>query len=86
MFRVYILFSSSLDRFYVGSCGEDLNGRLRRHLSDHKGFTAKAKDWQIVHVESFQTNAEALKRERQIKNWKSKVLIQKLIDDSSSRH
>ena len=42
-------------------------------------FIKKAKDWIIAYTESFETKAEALKREKQIKNWKSKLMIQKLI-------
>jgi putative endonuclease len=57
----------------------DVNQRLRRHLSDHKGFTAKAKDWVIVYSEAFEDVSEARKREIQIKNWKSRTLIEKLV-------
>jgi putative endonuclease len=48
-------------------------------LSDHKGFTAKAKDWVIVYSEAFEDVSEARKREIQIKNWKSRTLIEKLV-------
>jgi putative endonuclease len=51
----------------------DVNQRLRRHLSDHKGFTAKAKDWVVVYSECFDSLPAARKRE--IRNttvyWKS---------------
>jgi len=52
MALVYILYSSSLDRYYIGSTTQPVEERLRRHLSDHKGFTAKAKDWCIIYSES----------------------------------
>ena len=67
MFHCYILYSSDLNRYYIGSCGEDLAGRLDRHLMNHKGFTGRAKDWQIVYTEIFESKAVALHRERQIK-------------------
>jgi putative endonuclease len=79
MANLYILFSQSLDKYYVGSTSMDVNQRLRRHLSDHKGFTAKAKDWVIVYSEAFEDVSEARKREIQIKNWKSRTLIEKLV-------
>ena len=47
-----------MDKFYIGHTGDDVNESLRRHLSDHGGFTSKAKDWRIVHLEEF-TNKEA---------------------------
>ncbi|MGE4541805.1 MAG: GIY-YIG nuclease family protein [Bacteroidales bacterium] len=80
MARLYILFSQSLDKYYVGSTSLELNQRLRRHLSDHKGFTAKAKDWVIVYSEAFEDVSEARKRELQIKKWKSRTLIERLIN------
>jgi putative endonuclease len=80
MANLYILFSQSLDKYYVGSTSLELNQRLRRHLSDHKGFTAKAKDWVIVYSEAFEDVSEARKRELQIKKWKSRTLIERLIN------
>ncbi|MFA7687387.1 MAG: GIY-YIG nuclease family protein, partial [Moheibacter sp.] len=50
-----------------------------KHLSNHKGFTAKTKDWNLVYYEEFGSKSEAYKREREIKGWKRKILINKLI-------
>ena len=83
-YRTYILYSVSLDKFYIGHTGDQLAERLRRHLSDHDGFTSKAKDWTITYFEEFETKTEAYARERQIKNWKSKKLIKQLIDKHTS--
>ena len=77
---MYILHSPTLDLFYIGHTCEDLNQRLKKHLSDHKGFTSKAKDWKLVYSENFEAKSGAYKRERQIKSWKSKILINKLIN------
>ena len=78
MFYLYILHSENLNSFYVG-VSSNVEERLSRHLSNHKGYTSKTKDWIIVYTESFETKKEALKREKIIKNWKSKLMIQKLI-------
>ena len=78
MYWFYILYSSSLDKYYLGST-ENLEGRLRRHLSHHGGFTGKADDWQLVYYESFPSKQQALARERQIKRWKSRRMIEKLV-------
>ena len=53
--------------------------RLRRHLSAHKGFTARAKDWEIVYSELFDLKSLAIAREQEIKKWESKVKIEALI-------
>jgi putative endonuclease len=78
-YLLYILYSPSLDRYYVGCCKAPLEERLRRHLSEHKGFTGKAKDWQVRHVEAFGSKTEAYRRERQIKARKSRAFIESII-------
>ncbi len=79
MYYVYILYSESLDRFYIGSAA-DIQARLIKHLQNHSGYTAKAKDWSIVYSEAFSTRSHAMAREKQIKAWKSRTMIQKLIE------
>ena len=41
--------------------------RLRSHLSAHKGFTARAKDWEVVYSELFDQKSLAIAREQEIK-------------------
>lgn len=53
--------------------------RLRHHLTNHDGFTSKAKDWVVVHTENFNDKSSAYKRELEIKAWKSKKMIERLI-------
>ncbi|MCI3939119.1 GIY-YIG nuclease family protein [Chryseobacterium aahli] len=76
----YILYSASTDKYYIGHSCEDLQERLRKHLSNHSGFTSKAKDWIIVFSETFEDKSQAYKREIEIKAWKSKSKIKKLIE------
>ncbi|HMK04247.1 MAG TPA: GIY-YIG nuclease family protein [Ferruginibacter sp.] len=78
-FNVYILFSVSRNSYYVGFTGDDLRERIRKHNSDHKGFTGHVGDWTLMYFEVFNTKAEAMNREKQIKKWKSRKLIEKLI-------
>ena len=68
-FYVYILYSRYLGNYYIGSTS-DVENRLKKHLSNHKGYTSKAKDWIVVYKEEFRTKSEALFREREIKEWK----------------
>jgi len=77
---VYILYSAKLHKHYIGCTTEILSERLRRHLSNHKGFTGKSSDWVIVYSEVFENRKLALKREKEIKSWKSKNKIQELIN------
>jgi len=79
MCYTYILFSATLNRYYIGSTRDELSERIRRHKSNHKGFTGKANDWKLVYSDSYNTYEQAHARERQIKAWKSRVSIEKLI-------
>ncbi len=45
----------------------------------HKGFTGRAKDWEIVYSEMFESKQEAQKREIAIKKKKSRTYIELLI-------
>jgi putative endonuclease len=78
----YILFSRTLDGYYIGSTETNPEDRLKKHLSNHSGYTGKAKDWVIVFRQEFENISLAKKREIQIKKWKSKILIEKLIGKS----
>ena len=80
---VYILFSESLQKFYIGSTGDLPEGRLEKHLKSNKGFTAQVKDWKIVYTEIFADISSARKREYQLKSWKSAKRIAELIQRSS---
>ncbi len=80
MFHVYILFSTSINKYYVGHTGDSIVERLRKHNSNHKGFTGGLADWKIVYIEKFTTKTEAYSRERLIKSWKSRKKIEELIE------
>jgi len=77
-FIVYILFSENKNRFYIGFTS-NLEERVIRHNQKSKGFTGNVKDWKVVYTESYETKEIAHKRELQIKSWKSRIKIQKLI-------
>ena len=74
----YILFSATLDRYYIGHTGESMEERLRKHLADHTHWTARAKDWRVVHIEPFPDKASAYRREREVKAWKKRQRIEAL--------
>ncbi|HET6722785.1 MAG TPA: GIY-YIG nuclease family protein [Chitinophagaceae bacterium] len=74
-----MLYSTSKDICYVGHTGDDLNERLRKHNTNHKGFTGKIGDWRIVYTEFYKTKSESYLRELEIKKWKSRKKIEQLI-------
>ena len=78
----YILYSSSANRYYVGHTTEPLAERVRKHNSDHQGFTGKYHDWVVRYTEPFLTKVEAYRREREVKGWKKRSRIEQLIKGS----
>jgi putative endonuclease len=77
-FFVYILFSPHKDKYYIGFTS-DIENRIIRHNQKSKGFTGTTNDWSIVYTETYSSKEEAVKRELQIKSWKSRKKIQELI-------
>ena len=80
MFFTYIIYSKSLNRYYVGST-HNLEQRVIEH-NNSKGsmFTKRSRDWKLVYHESFKTSSEAQKREYEIKMKKSRTYIEWLIN------
>ena len=66
MFYIYIIYSKTLDKYYVGSC-QNIEQRLQDHLNNRSKFIKVAKDWELKYSETFFTRSEAYKRELQIK-------------------
>ena len=82
VFYVYILFSASKYKYYIGYTS-DLEERIRKHNAKHKGFTGKAADWLLVYAEKYITKKSAMEREQTIKSWKSRKMIEQLINKQS---
>jgi putative endonuclease len=78
MWTVYIIYSEKIDRYYTGIT-EDLPWRLERHNQGWGRYTKRGIPWKVVYAETFVTKSAALKREREIKNRKSKKYIKTLI-------
>jgi putative endonuclease len=67
MYTTYILYSKTINRYYTGSTGDVLPERIRRHNSNHSGFTGKTNDWVCVYFEEFSTIQESRSLEKSIK-------------------
>jgi len=80
--HTYILYSKSIDRYYIGHTGDTVEERLRKHNSNHRGFTGRANDWVIVYTEMYDDKSSAYARERFIKSQKSCGYIERLIKDT----
>ena len=86
MCTTYILFSSHRNKYYIGQTCDELAERIRRHNSNHSGFTGKTGDWRLVYQKKFNTKIESLYYEREIKKWKSRKRIEELIANQCTEH
>ncbi|MCL5020232.1 MAG: GIY-YIG nuclease family protein [Bacteroidetes bacterium] len=77
-FFVYVLRSLTRERYYVGQT-DDLSDRLRRHNGGRVKSTKAYRPWSIVYFEKYETRAEAVRRERELKGFKGTAKFLKLI-------
>ena len=87
-FYVYILWSNSIEKFYIGST-ENLIKRVQSHNKGLGNWTRKAHDWILVHSISQYSRSEALELEKRIKKrgakrWLEDKGLKGLIDVAQS--
>ena len=80
MFTVYVLYSETFDKIYIGYTSNLEQRFLSHNELGKKGWTIKFRPWKILYTEEYETKSEALKREKELKssrgrNWiRSKLL------------
>ena len=68
MFIVYVLYSESFKKIYIGYTS-DLEKRLISHNElATKGWTLKFRPWKILYTEIFDSKQKAMRRERELKS------------------
>jgi len=81
MYCLYILQSEASGRYYVGQTKE-LSTRLAYHNANYSKSLKNRGPWKLVYSENYSTRAEAMQRERQIKAWKDRTMIARLVSAS----
>lgn len=76
---IYILQSQLDNRYYVGATS-DIERRLGEHNAGKVPSTKPFRPWVSKYLEKFDTLSLARKREKQIKNWKKRSAIERLIN------
>ncbi len=84
MFYVYILEAVQTKRFYIGY-SENPERRLAEHNSGKVKSTRAFRPWTKVYTEAFGTEKEAIRREKQLKDMKSRSFLKALIKSSEVR-
>ena len=78
MYWVYILRSKSNNKFYVG-CTDNIIRRVKEHNLGLSKYTKGKGPWVIIYPDEFKSLSDARKREKQIKSWKKRIAIERLI-------
>jgi len=66
MFTVYIIYSSSIDKFYTGQT-EAIERRLEEHNRGKTSFSAHGMPWTLAYSKECSSRTEAIKLEKFIK-------------------
>jgi putative endonuclease len=81
MFSVYILYSQSHKKIYIGYTS-NLEERFKSHNElATKGWTIKFRPWEIVHTEIFEIKVDAMRREKELKSAKGREWIWQLLEE-----
>jgi len=80
-FHFYILLSETTNRYYVGHT-QDVEQRLAYHNANYSKSLRNRGPWRLVYEEEYKTRAQAMRRERQIKSWKDRDMIERLVSAS----
>jgi len=75
MAYVYILYSGSLGKFYVGSTN-NVERRIDRHNSGRSNFTSKGISWKLITKIECKSRSDAMGLEIQIKKRGIKRYLQ----------
>ena len=77
MYHVYVLYSSTFNKIYIGFTS-DLDNRMLSHNElSNKGYTVRYRPWTIAFTEKFDTKKEAMNREKQLKSGQGRAWIWK---------
>ena len=77
LFYLYILRSQISGRFYVGQT-QDVAKRLAYHNANYSKSLKNRGPWELFYTETYASRSDAMRRERQIKSWKDRKLIEQL--------
>ncbi len=80
MFFVYILYSITKKKFYIGQTN-DINDRLKRHNSGQSLSTKNGIPWKIIYTIQLNSRSEAVTLENKIKKRGAKRYLQDISFD-----
>ena len=78
MFYVYVLRIKNTGRYYIGQT-QDITKRLEKHRRGETKSIKNRGEFELVHAERYSSRSDAMKREKEIKNYKGGEAFRRLI-------
>ena len=82
---VYILYSTSIDKYYIGHTN-DIERRIYEHNLGKEKFTRKGVPWEIKFFRSYDTNIEATREELRLKKCKNRKYLEEYMNAQLVEH
>ena len=81
MWFVYVLYSTSANKTYVGFTN-NMERRFREHnLTEASGFTLRYRPWILIRFEEFSDKTQAMKREKFLKSGQGRELTKSFVKE-----
>ncbi len=75
MYTVYILYSASFDKIYIGYTS-NLIQRFHSHNElSNEGWTTRYRPWVVIYCEWYNVKEDAMKREKELKGGQGRQWI-----------
>ncbi|HXA82013.1 MAG TPA: GIY-YIG nuclease family protein [Methylomirabilota bacterium] len=81
VFYLYILQSEATGRFYIGQT-QDVSERVTYHNANYSKSLKNRGPWRLIYTEQYETRSEAMLRECQLKSWKDRRMLDRLLGAS----
>jgi len=78
MYYTYVLYSPSYNQIYIGHTN-NLKLRFQQHNDGLSKSTKRYVPWELIHYEEFETRAEAMKREKELKSHRGRNYIREIL-------
>ena len=82
---VYVLYSISYDKIYIGYTSNLIERFKSHNAQGTKGWTLRFRPWQVVYLDYFTDKGSAIQRERLLKGAKARKEIRQKIADQYNR-
>ncbi|OGZ22959.1 MAG: hypothetical protein A3A08_00870 [Candidatus Nealsonbacteria bacterium RIFCSPLOWO2_01_FULL_41_9] len=80
MYYVYVLYSKTQNKFYIGSTG-DLKQRILEHQKNNVYTTSRMNNPKLVYYEACISKSDAQKREKQLKTGFGRGYLRRRLGD-----